>query len=124
MPGLTKFNVPDLRIGFLRSGDPSRTFVSLVQCSVCKKRFRVQVERRPLPDGGEQVAFACPHCGAKYTVAMVTKRGKMIQERLTAIRKELVALRGRSGEAVVERQRQLLLEFEGLRGELECEMKT
>jgi hypothetical protein len=125
MLGQTILNwLPDLRPGFLRQRDSGKRPDLLARCDACRKRFRMQIERRPLPDDGEQVAFACPHCTAEYTVAMVTKRGKMIQERITAIRKELVALRGRRGEDVVERRRQLLLEFEGLRGELEYEMKT
>lgn len=123
MPGLTRFNLlPGLRhLGRKATG---KTPVPVAQCSACEKQFRIQVDRRPLPDGGEQVTFSCPHCREEYTIAVVTKRGKMIQERITAIRKELIVLRGTGveDEAIVDRQR-LLLEFEGLRGELECEMK-
>lgn len=60
---------------------PQRTQPQQPTCDHCRRTFTPQPKDEPLPDGGAERLFSCPHCQHRYHVARITETGvKLLQE--------------------------------------------
>lgn len=66
--------------------------VQRVTCDQCAKPFDIALKDRPLPGGGMERRFRCPHCKRWYTVAIYTPLGVRTLQELVWVE---VQLRGR-----------------------------
>lgn len=68
-----------------------------VTCEGCTRRFTIELKERPLPGGGAQQRFKCPHCGKYYLVANISAEGVKIRQQLKGIEAQLKEKPGDAG---------------------------
>ena len=61
-----------------------------VKCDGCNKQFAIELRERPLPGGGAQQRFRCPHCGKYYVVANISALGVKIRQQLKVVEAQLL----------------------------------
>ena len=76
------------------------TTVPQATCEGCKKRFTIELKERPLPGGGAQQRFRCPHCGKYYLVANISAEGIKIRQQLRVVEAQLASKPGDEALAV------------------------
>ena len=64
----------------------------MVSCDQCHKKFAIDLKERPLPGGGAEQRFCCPHCRHWYTVAFISAEGIRIRQRMRAVEAEMALL--------------------------------
>lgn len=72
----------------------NKATVPQVVCEGCQKRFAIELKERPLPGGGAQQRFKCPHCGKVYNVANISAEGIKIRQQLRAVEAQLASKPG------------------------------
>lgn len=71
-------------------------------CDACKEPFTPRLKEKRIKDGGAKQWFNCPHCGQKYPVCKITRKGLELRARLQSYAKALPGFQKANAQVIAD----------------------